>query len=287
VVFEAVRIRHRAASLKLDRTGRSLSNAASPQKNRDIKIFYPSLATPAKAESSSKATPNSRRKSMVRELKWLHSQESLTLLQTDEQKGKSIWAGRNGEEFTVEALALQRYEEQGYKGFVCLQPLLRTLPNCNVLSVHCETRVIAMLFGLLFWDIIFASVPGAFETAYQTAPLDIAEDSFYHSRKDLMEKRLSDIAAGEAVNLIRGVDSMHRPSGTWCVGVRWDLFSSEDLVDIVTVIIHPAFQLRAPANSPTSISALAVKHCQLFAGFCAKITHPDHLADQTYSSGIP
>ncbi|KIJ16849.1 hypothetical protein PAXINDRAFT_98635 [Paxillus involutus ATCC 200175] len=201
VVFEAVRIRHRAASLKLDRTGRSLSNAASPQKNRDIKIFYPSLATPAKAESSSKATPNSRRKSM-----------------TDEQKGKSIWAGRNGEEFTVEALALQRYEEQGYKG------------------VHCETRVIAMLFGLLFWDIIFASVPGAFETAYQTAPLDIAEDSFYHSRKDLMEKRLSDIAAGEAVNLIRGVDSMHRPSGTWCVGVRWDLFSSEDLVDIVTCI---------------------------------------------------
>ncbi|KIK92306.1 hypothetical protein PAXRUDRAFT_830065 [Paxillus rubicundulus Ve08.2h10] len=201
VVFEAVRIRHRATSLKLDRTGRSLSNTAFPQKNQQINNFYPLLATPVKSESSSKAAPNS----------WLK-------LVNDEQKGKSIWAGLNGEELAVEALALQRYKEQGYKG------------------VHCETRVIAMLFGLLFWDIIFAPVPGAFETAYQTAPLDIAEDSFYHSRKDLMEKRLSGIAAGEAVDLIQRVDSVHRPSGTWCVGVRWDLFSSDDLVDIVTCI---------------------------------------------------
>ncbi|KAF9227566.1 hypothetical protein BS17DRAFT_773961 [Gyrodon lividus] len=199
VVFEAIRVRHRAASLKLDRTGRNMSSTPLPQKNQGIEHFYPPLATPSKGESSSRAAPHSRHKSAP-----------------GEQKGKSIWVGQNGEELTVEALALQRYQEQGYKG------------------VHCETRVIAILFGLLFWDIIFASIPGAFETPYQTAPLDVAEDSFYHSRKDLMEKRLSDIEAGEAVNIIRHVDSVHRASGTWCVGVRWDLFSSEDLVDIVT-----------------------------------------------------
>lgn len=92
-----------------------------------------------------------------------------------------------------------------------------------------------MLFGLLFWDIIFESIPGAFETPYQTAPLDIAEDSFYHSRRDLMDKRLAAIEAGKGADLIRAVDTKHRASGTWCVGVQWDLFSSDDLVDIVTV----------------------------------------------------
>lgn len=92
-----------------------------------------------------------------------------------------------------------------------------------------------MLFGLLFWDIIFESIPGAFETPYQTAPLDIAEDSFYHARKDSMEKRLSAIEAGKGADLVRAVDAEHRASKTWCVGVQWDLFSSEDLVDIVTV----------------------------------------------------
>lgn len=92
-----------------------------------------------------------------------------------------------------------------------------------------------MLFSLLFWDIIFQSIPGAFETPYQTAPLDIAEDSFYHARKDLMEERLAAIEAGKGVDLVRDADAKNRASETWCVGVHWDLFSSEDLVAIITV----------------------------------------------------
>ncbi|KAI9571252.1 VRR-NUC domain-containing protein [Boletus coccyginus] len=199
VVFEGVRLRHRAASLKLDRTGRCID--APHQGNQNIKRYYSPVITSVKPESGSSAASASRSKSS-----------------SDIPKGKSLWLGRTGEEVTVEALALQRYEEQGFKG------------------VHCETRVIAMLFGLLFWDVIFESIPGAFETPYQTAPLDIAEDSFYHARKDLMEKRLAAIEAGKSADLIRNVDAEHRTSETWCVGVQWDLFSSEDLVDIVTCI---------------------------------------------------
>ncbi|EGN95749.1 hypothetical protein SERLA73DRAFT_76815 [Serpula lacrymans var. lacrymans S7.3] len=56
---------------------------------------------------------------------------------------------------------------------------------------------IHMLFGLLFWDIIFAPVPGAFETPFQSAPLDIAEDSFYHSRKEIIEQRLEELESGK------------------------------------------------------------------------------------------
>lgn len=92
-----------------------------------------------------------------------------------------------------------------------------------------------MIFGTLFWDIIFAPIPGAFETPYQAAPLDIAEDSFFYSRQELMEKRLSEIQGGEAANIIRRVDAIHRTSETWCVGVQWDLVSGEDLINIVMV----------------------------------------------------
>jgi fanconi-associated nuclease 1 len=91
------------------------------------------------------------------------------------------------------------------------------------------------LFGLLFFDIIFASIPGAFETPYQSAPLDIAEDTFYDARRDLIEARLLEIEAGTAKDIVERVDAEHREKGTWCVGVRWDLFERQDLMEIVQV----------------------------------------------------
>jgi fanconi-associated nuclease 1 len=96
---------------------------------------------------------------------------------------------------------------------------------------------VCTIFGLLFMDIIFAPIPGALETPYQSAPLDIAE-SFYSARQDLIESRLDDILAGRAREILEDVDSKHREKGTCCVGVRWDLFSRQDLVEIVDVSGH-------------------------------------------------
>lgn len=46
------------------------------------------------------------------------------------QTGKSIWRGRDGEDVTVEILALQHYESQGYKGYAhLLLPLQTTKPD--------------------------------------------------------------------------------------------------------------------------------------------------------------
>lgn len=133
------------------------------------------------------------------------------------QKGKSIWEGQGGEVVNVETYALQHYERFGYKGY------------------HCEGRIVTTLFGLLFWDIIFAPIPGAFETPYQTAPLDIFEDTFYHAREELIENRLDEICANNARQIIQNVDDEHRERGTWCLGVRWDLFPKEDLLEIAEV----------------------------------------------------
>ncbi|GBE81686.1 hypothetical protein SCP_0400570 [Sparassis crispa] len=137
---------------------------------------------------------------------------------SEKATGKSVWIGRENEEVTVEMLALQHYEALGYKGF------------------HCEGRIVTTLFGLLFWDIIFASVPGAFETPFQSAPLDIAEDTFYFSRKELADLRLDELREGKAPEILERVFAAHGEKGTWCVGVRWDLFTREDLLAIATYL---------------------------------------------------
>lgn len=92
------------------------------------------------------------------------------------------------------------------------------------------------MFALLFWDVIFADVPGAFETAFQTAPLDIFEDCFYYARQQQIETRLAEINDGHGTEILKHHDDQHRPKSTWCIGVRWDLFSQTDLMEIIEVI---------------------------------------------------
>lgn len=95
----------------------------------------------------------------------------------------------------------------------------------------------ATLFGLLMWDIIFAPIPGAFETPYQSGPLDLIDDTFYFSRKEMIEARLSEIRAGKAPEVIMKVDTAYRETKTWCVGVMWDRFERRELLEIVNVSI--------------------------------------------------
>jgi fanconi-associated nuclease 1 len=149
-----------------------------------------------------------------------------------------VWRGRNDEEVDVEIFALQHYERLGYKGFDIFSPYDDRQHSYPINSrYHSEGSIVRTIFGLLFFDIIFASIPGAFETPYQSAPLDIAEDAFYYARKDLIESRLLEIEAGAARRIIERVDAQHRDKRTWCVGVHWDLFEKQDLVEIVQVCV--------------------------------------------------
>ena len=164
--------------------------------------------------------------------------------------GKSQWKGRD-EVVTVEEFSLQHYEDEGWKGYVDFEPpqgfVHDVLPR-----LHSEGRVVYTIFGLLFWDIIFATVPGAFETPFQVAPLDIDTDTFYHSRCELFEKRLEEIKQGKAREIIRNVDLRHREDQTLCVGVRWDLIEREDLENVVEVRDNLPF-LRWSKSDPSGI----------------------------------
>ncbi|KAF9532855.1 VRR-NUC domain-containing protein [Crepidotus variabilis] len=129
--------------------------------------------------------------------------------------GKSIWQGRGGEIVNVETRALEDYEDKGYIGF------------------HCETTLLKTLFGLLFWDIIYADVPGAFDTPYQICPLDLFHDSFYRARKDKIEKRSKELQQGKAAEILERHDDELRARACLNVAVKWELCTKEVLLEIV------------------------------------------------------
>ncbi|KAJ7072693.1 VRR-NUC domain-containing protein [Mycena amicta] len=128
--------------------------------------------------------------------------------------GKSYWQGKD-DVVHVEIRAIEYYQEQGFKG------------------LHSETQILTTLFGLLFWDIIFAPVAGAFETPWQMGPLDLAEESFYFAREELIKKRLAEIDAGEARTILEANDVRYRENKTSCVGVNWQMCGRDDLLEIV------------------------------------------------------
>lgn len=146
-----------------------------------------------------------------------------------------------------------------------------------------------MLFGILFWDIIFAPIPGAFETPYQSAPLDIAEDTFYYARQDMIDERLREIEhdAGRARGIVDAVDGQHREKGTWCVGVRWDAFERQDLLDIVEVSDYISASGWSANGSFLVLSVSAAKRFLSFAAYSQKITQAEPRVSRTSSSGTP
>jgi hypothetical protein len=59
---------------------------------------------------------------------------------------------------------------------------------------YVENALFNTLFGLAFWDQLFAPVPGAFVNPYQTAPLDMYQQGFYERRRDGIDRRLDELA---------------------------------------------------------------------------------------------
>ncbi len=81
------------------------------------------------------------------------------------------------EQDTVELCALHYYLEKGYQGYYVENALFRTI------------------FGLAFWDIIFAPVKGVFFNPFQRGPLDLYTPEFRQARADLIDERLKELSS--------------------------------------------------------------------------------------------
>ena len=76
---------------------------------------------------------------------------------------------------SIEAETLTYFEQQGWQGG------------------HHENTIPQTLFGILFWDVIFEDIEGAFVHPFQRGPRDLNSHEFYHRREASIKKRLDEI----------------------------------------------------------------------------------------------
>jgi hypothetical protein len=106
---------------------------------------------------------------------------------------------------------------------------------------YVENRLMNTLFGLAFWEQIFAPVPGAFHNPFQSAPGDMYDPGFRRRRREALESRMAELAV---IDLRRELsDAYRRFFGYQCRWVNWRYLDSA-LLDR-TLAIMPAAHLLA------------------------------------------
>lgn len=102
---------------------------------------------------------------------------------------------------------------------------------------YVENALINSLFGLLFWDVIFAPVPGAFFHQFHSAPMDLYEPEFVQRRQRLVDACFAKLDSGRYVDCIR--NRLIEKAGTSSPFVAWGL-SDEGLLELAMLCIPPA-----------------------------------------------
>jgi len=111
----------------------------------------------------------------------------------------------------------------------------------NAPAFYVENTLLNSLFGLLCWDAIFASVPGAFFHPYQHGPADLLRTGFRERRAAQFEACLALLDNGRHIQAVRGTYQAKR--GLQSPFVYWDALD-DTLLDLALQCI-PASHLRA------------------------------------------
>lgn len=90
---------------------------------------------------------------------------------------------------------------------------------------YVENSLMNTLFGLAFWEQIFAPVAGAFTHPYQAVPLDMYEAQFRTRRAAMLKKRLAQLQCADLETLL--VEAYERYFGYQCHWVDWRNISAD------------------------------------------------------------
>ncbi|MCO7225805.1 VRR-NUC domain-containing protein [Pleionea sp. CnH1-48] len=89
-----------------------------------------------------------------------------------------------------------------------------------------ENSVFCGLFALVFWDVIFADIEGAFFNPFQAAPADFHLPEFISSRQDLVDSALERLQS-EQVFESWCRDIFEHKQGVACRMMHWPLFEEQ------------------------------------------------------------
>jgi uncharacterized protein len=104
---------------------------------------------------------------------------------------------------------------------------------------HTENVLWTALYGLAFWDILFAPVPGAFQHRFQTGPADLRTPDFLGRRREAIEARLRELEDPGAARA-RILATADRKWGVANAFVHWRGLTRAQLEAALACIPHPA-----------------------------------------------
>jgi hypothetical protein len=149
-------------------------------------------------------------------------------------RGKALYINQGGEEVLIEQLALGYYRGQGYTG------------------LWSENYYWWQVMTLLYWDVVFARLPGVFEprlsefpSQFQDIPHDIFSAEFYARRKELIAARHEALSSRGLLGLgsttpeqeLRKAWGRHK--GKTCRFFdKWQKFTVDDLALATRVLSH-------------------------------------------------
>jgi hypothetical protein len=111
-----------------------------------------------------------------------------------------------------------RLQLQPGSGPVELQAAAHLATNWQ--SVHyVENKLMNALFGLAFWEQIFAPVPGAFHNPYQSVPADMYDPAFRERRRELLQARLAQLREDDLAIVLPAAYRQYTPFQ--CRWVDW------------------------------------------------------------------
>ncbi|MDC0067207.1 VRR-NUC domain-containing protein [Gammaproteobacteria bacterium] len=114
---------------------------------------------------------------------------------------------------------------------MCAQSYYRDL---GYESYYVENNLIRSLFGLCFWDIIYAPVSGAFFNPFQRGPVDLYTPDFVDSRRMLISERFKELEKNGLLPLAMAIYREKR--GVVNPFVNWT-YVDESLLETALVII--------------------------------------------------
>ena len=115
------------------------------------------------------------------------------------------------------------------------------LTDQNAQGYYVENHLINGLFGLLFWDVLYATIPGAFFNPFQSRPADLYRRQFTERRLPLIKEVMTKIDTGLYPEVIR--QRLKDKRGITNSFINWSVMT-EELVDRALTFI-PADHLKA------------------------------------------
>lgn len=102
---------------------------------------------------------------------------------------------------------------------------------------YVENTLFNALFGLLFWEVIFHPVPGAFFHPFHTGPVDLTREDFYQRRKALFDRYFATLSTGDYRHIIQ--DNWRSKQGISNPFVIWPVIT-ESLLEMAMDCIPPS-----------------------------------------------